>query len=185
MKYIKILCPHHIYIISDASHIYLDLDEINNNYSQSGPPPYLRFEESKNTPFLLDGDSAEYFCNIVRFTIRTGNTLPMLIPSVVIGQDDPNKTIHAISLKYTYQCIEYVSAKNVIYEHEDATAPIPAPPSLKQDFSSKYYYVYRYTHVVQLMNTTLELAFAQLSDKMPGTSDASPLNATVAPCLGL
>ena len=67
--------------MSDPSHIYLDLDVINNNYSQSGPPPYLRFEEIKNTPFL-DGDSAEYFGNIVRFTIQTGNTLPVFIPSV-------------------------------------------------------------------------------------------------------
>jgi hypothetical protein len=131
----------------------------------------------------LDGDSAEYFCNIMRFTIQTGNTLPVFIPSVVIGQDNPNKTIYAVSLKYTYQGIEYVSTKNVMYEPEDKTAPIPAPPLLKQDFSSKYYYVYNYTHFVQLLNATLELAFAELSDKMPGTSDASPLNATVAPCL--
>ena len=70
-----------------------------------------------------------------------------------------------------------------MYEPEDATAPIPAPPMLKQYCSSKYYYVDDYTHFVQLLNATLELAFAELSDKMPGTSDASPLNATVAPCL--
>ena len=94
--------------MSDPNHIYLDLDVINNNYNQSGPPPYLRFGEIKNT-FFLDGDSAEYFCNIMRFTIQTGNTLPVFIPSVVVGQDDPNKNIFAVSLKYTYQGIEYVS----------------------------------------------------------------------------
>ena len=38
--------------MSDPNHIYLDLDVINNNYNQSGPPPYLRFEEIKNTPFF-------------------------------------------------------------------------------------------------------------------------------------
>ena len=58
----------------------------------------------------------------------------MFIPSVVIGHDDPNKTIYAVSLKYTYQCIEYVSTNIVMYEPEDKTAPIPAPPLLKQDF---------------------------------------------------
>ena len=65
--------------MSDPNHIYLDLDVINNNYSQSGPPPYLRFEEIRNTPFL-DGDSSEYFCSIMRFTVQTGNTLRTGIP---------------------------------------------------------------------------------------------------------
>ncbi len=37
--------------MSDPNHIYLDLDIINNNYSQSGPPPYLRFEEIRHTLF--------------------------------------------------------------------------------------------------------------------------------------
>ena len=60
--------------MQDPHHIYLDLDVINNNYTQEGPIPYLRFEETRNTPFL-EGDNSEYFCSIVRFTIQTGNTL--------------------------------------------------------------------------------------------------------------
>ena len=83
--------------MSDPNNIYLDLVVINNNYNQSGPPPYLRFEKIRNRPFL-DGDSAEYFCSIVRVTIQTGNALPVFIPSVVIGQDNPNKTTYAVSL---------------------------------------------------------------------------------------
>ena len=63
----------------DPHHVYLDLDVINNDYKHDGAPPYLRFEEIRNTPFL-DGDSSEYFCSIVRFTIQTGNTLPVIIP---------------------------------------------------------------------------------------------------------
>jgi hypothetical protein len=117
----------------------------------------LRFEEIKNTPFVDDG-SAEYFCNVVRFTIQTGNALPEFIPSVVIGQDNPNNTIYAVYLKYTYQGIEYVSNNNVMYEPQDKTAPIPAPPLLKQYFSSKYYYVYNYTRVVQLLKRNLRVS---------------------------
>ncbi|MFM7989940.1 MAG: hypothetical protein ACKPKO_62565 [Candidatus Fonsibacter sp.] len=75
----------------------MDLDVIHNNHTFTGPPPYLRFEVIRNTPFL-DGDSSEYFCSIVRFTIQTGNTLPVFIPSVVIGQDNPNMTIYTVSL---------------------------------------------------------------------------------------
>ena len=67
----------------DPHHVYLDQEVINNDYKHDGPPPYLRFEETKNTPFL-DGDSSEYFCSIMRFTVPTGNTLPVCIPRVVI-----------------------------------------------------------------------------------------------------
>ena len=54
----------------DPYHVYLDLDVINNDYENKGYP-ILRFEETRNNPFL-EGDSSEYFCSIVRFTIQTG-----------------------------------------------------------------------------------------------------------------
>ncbi len=76
--------------MSGPHHVYLDLDVINNNHTFIGLPPYLRFEETRNRRFL-DGDSSDYFCNIVRFTIQTGNTLPVFIPSVVIGQTTQTK----------------------------------------------------------------------------------------------
>ena len=53
----------------DPHHVYLDLDVIKNDYKHDGPPPYLRFEEIKNTPFL-DGDSSEYFCSIMLLSFR-------------------------------------------------------------------------------------------------------------------
>ncbi|MFM7988018.1 MAG: hypothetical protein ACKPKO_52760, partial [Candidatus Fonsibacter sp.] len=61
-------------MLQNPQHVYLDLDVINNDYTTSVTRPYVRCEEIRNTPFL-DGDSAEYFCSIVRFTIQTGNTL--------------------------------------------------------------------------------------------------------------
>jgi hypothetical protein len=95
----------------DPNHVYLDLDVIKNDYKHDGPPPYLRFEEVRNTPFL-DGDSSEYFCSIMRFTMQTGNTLPVFIPRVVIQNSSTplefqpsmlnvpqNRTIYSVSLK--------------------------------------------------------------------------------------
>ena len=70
----------------DPYHVYLDLDVINNDYKHDGSPPYLRFEEIRNTPFL-DGDSSEYCCSIVRFTIQTGNTLPVFLPRLPIQNE--------------------------------------------------------------------------------------------------
>ena len=42
----------------DPHQMYLDLDAINNDYKHDGAPPYLRFEEIRNTPYL-DGDSSD------------------------------------------------------------------------------------------------------------------------------
>ena len=139
----------------DPHHVYLDLDVINNDYKHDGAPPYLRFEEIRNTPFL-DGDSSEYFCSIARFTVQTGNTLPVLLPRVAIqNYDTPplfipkqelnqlaqNMTIYSVSLKYTYNNADYIQSFPIVYVPEDKTAPLPPPPTVKQYFSSKYDYI--------------------------------------------
>jgi hypothetical protein len=144
-------------MLQDPHHVYLDLDVINNDYTANGTRPYLRFEEIRNTPFL-DGDSAEYFCSIVRFTIQTGNTLPVFIPSIVIGQANPNLTIYTVTLTYLATSV----TRNVIYWPEDATAPLPMPPMTAQDISSTYYYVYNYSHFVEMVNAALRTAFIAL-----------------------
>ena len=81
----------------DPHHVYVDLDVINNDYKRNGARHYLRFEETKNTHFL-DGESSEYFCSIVRFTIQTGNTLPVIILRIANAMD-PNTTIYTVPLK--------------------------------------------------------------------------------------
>ena len=70
--------------MNDPYHVYMDLDVINNDYNTTSKPS-LRFEETRNTPFL-PGDSADYFCSIVRFNIQTGNTLPAFIPRIRRGR---------------------------------------------------------------------------------------------------
>jgi hypothetical protein len=80
----------------DPYHVYLDLDVINNDYTHEGSPPYLRFEEIKNTPFL-EGDCSEFFCSIVRFTVQTANNLPLFIPVVERGYNARNKTVYSVS----------------------------------------------------------------------------------------
>ncbi|MFM7987779.1 MAG: phage minor capsid protein, partial [Candidatus Fonsibacter sp.] len=45
---------------------------------------------------------------------------------------------------------------------EDNTAPLPAPPLIHQDISSKYYYVYNYSHFVEMVNRALRTAFVAL-----------------------
>ena len=112
--------------MNDPHHVYLDLDVINNNENNKVLPS-LRFEEIRNTPFL-DGDSSEYFCSIVRFTIQTGNTLPVFIPKIKLGQPRRDLTIYVVTLKYTTSGsspITHTADRDVIYTPEDIVFQIP------------------------------------------------------------
>ena len=168
--------------MQDPHHIYLDLDVINNNYTQEGPKPYLRFEETRNTPFL-DGDSSEYFCSIVRFSIQTGNTLPVFVPSIKLGQNNINETIYKVSLRCVVSGVAYIATTPIIYSPEDATAAIPAPPMIKQDMSSTYYYVHNYSHFINLINIALDTSYNTLRASIPKEFHISPVDATTAPFL--
>ena len=141
--------------MNDPHHVYLDLDVINNN-EDNKVVPTLRFEEIRNTPFL-DGDSSEYFCSIVRFSIQTGNSLPVFIPKIKLGQPNPNLTIYTVTLAWsTYpEGYDYSGTRNVIYKSEDLRAKPPQPPLDKQDLSSSYYYVHNYGHFITMVYTAL------------------------------
>ncbi len=138
----------------------MDLDVINNDFS-SVTKPQLRFEETRNTSFL-PGDSADYFCSIVRFNIQTGNSLPVFIPRIQTGQSNVNTTIYKVSFKFGGVKITVP----VIYEPEDQTAPTPAPPTVKQDTSSTYYFVYNYHHFINLVNKAIENAWLSLQSAL-------------------
>ena len=100
-------------------HIYLDLDVLNNSVASGAKPQQLVFEETRNTPFL-DGDASEYFCSIVRFSIQTGNSLPVFIPRIdnaQVGTYNPNETVYKISLlissTFVTRAVEYVPSMSV------------------------------------------------------------------------
>jgi hypothetical protein len=86
-------------------------------------------------------------------------------------------------LTYSYSDNDYSQSAPVIYIPEDKTAPLPPPPYVKQDFSSKYYYIYNYRHFVDMINTALSTSFENLRDALPKIGGASPIDATVAPYL--
>ena len=158
--------------MNDPYHVYMDLGVINNDYTSTSKPQ-LRFEETRNAPFL-PGDSADYFCSIVRFNIQTGNSLPVFIPKVRIGQSDPNKTIYNVLLQLTENNNNYFGAADVIYSPEDQTAPTPAQPLQTQDLSTNYYFVYNYQHWVTLVNEAIYNAWIDLKGNWmtanPGSS---------------
>jgi len=154
--------------MNDPYHVYMDLDVINSDYDATDKPQ-LRFEETRNTPFL-PGDSADYFCSVVRFNIQTGNTLPVFIPRVETGQSNINKTIHQVAIMLDYGEDFTTTSDNfgyasVTYAPEDESVPLPAEPTTIQDLSSTYYFVYNYQHFIHLVNKAIQSAWANLKAK--------------------
>ena len=129
-------------------HVYMELDVINSDYTQ-GSSPQLGFEEVRNAPFL-EGDASEYVCCVVRFSIQTGNTLPVLVPRVKVGQSDKAKTVHTITMiDYTTigsSPIAMSAIVDITYKPKGNRLPRPAPTITQQDLSSDYHYIYTYPH---------------------------------------
>ena len=82
--------------MSDPTHIYLNLDVVNNSTTTAQP---LAFDETRNMQFL--SNSENYLCSVVRFTLQTSNSLPLFIPDILTGQSDFNTTVYAITMSLT------------------------------------------------------------------------------------
>ena len=162
--------------------MYLDLDVINNDYTRVGSSSHLRFEEIRNTPFL-GGDSSDYFCSIVRFTVQTGNTLPLFIPVVELDQGNKDKTIYKVTIEYEYQGQTYSDTSSLYYYSLDKTAPLPSPPMVKQDLSSNYYHIHNYNHFINMINIALESTFKAVKSSLPEINGVTPLDTTTFPFL--
>lgn len=147
--------------MSEQMHIYVDLDIVNNDQTTNENPPQLHFQETRNSPYI-EGNSANYYCTILRFSIQTGNELPIFIPRVKLGQIDPNLTVYSVSMKNTYQTdlsgILKQTTTPLIYESWSNTSA-PAPPLLSQDISSGYYFVDSYDQFTQMLNKALKTCF--------------------------
>ena len=103
---------------NNSTHIYVDLDVINNDYVN--PPPLLKFEDTRNIPFLAD--RKEYYAPITRFSLQTANTLPVFIPKIDKTATDKHTTIYKISFVYTktrtppLTNITYTKTLNIMYK---------------------------------------------------------------------
>jgi hypothetical protein len=150
---------------NSPTHVYLDLDVINNDSTTDDPPPNLRFEEIRNSPFL--SDTGNYFVSIIRFSIQTGSSLPLFIPRIEIGQTNPNKTVY--NMTFTYSGVNGSGTSiNVEYNFPviylpNNSQPTPAQPLTSQDLTTTYYYVNAYQDFIYMINQALSSAWSSFS----------------------
>ena len=140
----------------DPTHIYVDLDILNNDQTTNEDPPHLRFEETRNAPFI--NNTSEYFCTIIRFSLQLGNSLPIFIPRIQIGQPDVNKTVYSVTIVNRSVTPNVESTVFLTFSPWNTTVSPPTPPLVSQDLSTDYYYVNSYQHFVEMINSALAQA---------------------------
>lgn len=161
--------------ISQPVHIYYDLDILNNDAQSISKPVPLKFEEVRNNPFLTAPEN--YYLSVARFQIQTGDTLPIFVPQVQVGQSDINLLIYSITLKYkTYEYQKYVQ-----YIPDDLSQSLPNPPLSFQDFTNQYYYCSSYQLWIEMVNKAFISAVAGLNALVVAGGDTLP--STNAPFL--
>jgi len=160
-------------------YIYYNAEIINNTSQDSTtanvstPDPPIRFNETRDASLVKD--TSQYHFSIIRFTMNgPGRDLPLFIPTVQVGQADPNLTIYSVAITYAQSWNTSLGVRSfsitpnpnfAIYQSEtqNATlAPTPNNPTTVQDLSSRYYWVNTYEHWVSIMNTAIATAWANV-----------------------
>ena len=137
----------------ESSHIYCDLNIINNDNGNLAPVP-LHYSDTRDKPIIQD--PSEYNMSIVRFYISTLN-LPVMIPQIQNnnGNSDPNLTIYSFTMQYQSVSYQYF----LRFVPQDLTAKAPKLPVQYQDLSTGYYFLYSYAWFVDIINLGLDACF--------------------------
>lgn len=154
--------------MSKPFHIYLDLDVMNNDTASSSKPPPIAFEETRNQPFL-DGDASDYFVTIARFSIQTGSSLPVFIPSVETGQASLNQTVYKITIEGQGTNGPRVTMP-ITYVPSDMEASIPQAPLSGQDLTGTYYHVSNYQDFIAMINVCLKNLWLAVNGNPTGSA---------------
>ena len=171
----------------DPDYVYYNATIINNNseVSTDRADPQIRFQETRDTPIVRD--ASKYNFSIIRFTMNGANKdLPLFIPVIRTGADNPtndvNLTVYSVSMtitfRYTVGGVVYTntltSLQPLIYSPETLDtnqAPVPIPATISansQDISTRYYWVYTYTHWLQIVNQAFANCISNTSATYPG-----------------
>jgi hypothetical protein len=155
----------------------------------SQPPQPVKFNETRDAPIIKD--ASQYNFSIIKFTMNgPGRELPLFIPLIQTNgtvtttglQIDPNQTIYNLATAYqrvwNYTNNAGAAATAIITLAPQSTpiqyipeiqnrtlAPVPQVPVTgiaKQDLSTRYYWVYTYTHFATLVNNALYQSYVNL-----------------------
>lgn len=163
-KYLAQIVKQDMKLDCSANHVYMDLSIVNNDADSSKPPANLFFAETRDKAII--DNPQEWYLTVARFHLDTFSCLPVFIPTIQLNQvvtptqpEDPNKTIYSFTMEVAQggQTGKFIQTY-MTYQPQDLTQPLPKLPSTigKQDLSSNYYFCMNNSHVVYLINATLQ-----------------------------
>lgn len=157
--------------------VYYDITISNLANTNTAPPP-LYFNETRNSPFVIDPES--YYLSIVRFTLDT-NTLPVITPEIQADQSNRNLSVYSVTLEWANPVAPFqtfVQQTFLIYAPQNQQAVIPAPPSQTinklQNNSTGYYDIFNYQYWILLVNQTLQQCYNDLNTQVVSAGLALP-----------
>ena len=109
--------------------------------------------------------------------METGNSLPIFIPSIQLGQPNINLTTYSFTLSYTWNSIFSATSDQVYLQYipVNFSVPLPPPPSSIQDiYNNPYYYVQSYQIIVDMMNNALSQAMQSVIIKAANFGQVLP-----------
>jgi len=120
---------------------------------------------AQNTMPILENPS-EWYGSIIRMEVPTF-TVPLIqfiTQTPIVNPTDIDRGVNTFTLEYNGTFSNQV---NFIFTNQVNDAPIPPYPTTTQTFSS-YYFIYSYSVWIDIMNTALATAFADLQSKTSG-----------------
>jgi hypothetical protein len=161
--------------------VYYDVT-ITNLEGIDSVPPVLYFNETRNSPFILDPES--YYLSIVRFTLDTPS-LPVFQPEIVPNQGNRDLTIYSVTLSWTNPVAPFQTFNQqqpIIWSPQIIASPLPAPPNQTsnklQNNSTGYYETLNYQYWIYLINQTFLQCFANLNAQVTGAGLILPTTHT-------
>ena len=82
----------------EPSHIYYDLNIVNNDTTGTKAPVKINFNEIRNSPIILNPE--DYFVSVVRFKLETSYTLPAYVPQERRKQNSCNSYNRATVIRW-------------------------------------------------------------------------------------
>ena len=157
--------------------VYYDVT-ISNLAATDSKPPVLYFNETRNSPFILDPES--YYLSIVRFTLDT-NTLPVIQPEIQANQPNRDLSVYSVTLEWQNPIApfqNFVQQTFLEYVPQNKQAVIPAPPSQTsnklQNNATGYYDIFNYQYWILLVNQTLQQCYTDLNAQVVAAGLALP-----------
>jgi len=140
--------------------IYYNGTVINNSLDttqQSDDPPVV-FEDQRQKPIVPD--ASNYEVSVQSFSLNGCTiTLPLFIPQIADPATNVTTTIYTVTVAVFDGTTYRTNTQPIIWVPENL-APFTLVPTLSpKQIETDYYYAYTYTHIVDLVNTALKLAW--------------------------